>query len=364
MFYLGIKKNYIEGLSPLGYTNYSEIFVSEELWGEYEELVSLHEAAHILLKHKTRTLALKHKYKKVDYRLSNVAADLEIAKKIYDNYDNQLIERPRSILAGGISIKHCNEYPDCETMEEYYDAIINDPENKFMSMDDENAIHLQISIENSDENAEPMTEQQIKDLTEEVQGIIKELVEKRNESKSLQKLEKKVLDFKHPKPSLASEIDAALGRFKIKKERSYARINRRSNDSGLFTKGSKNKRKKPKLMVYVDRSGSFSLDKTSVSQEKISEIIKKYRCSIDMDIVYFNNDLIKDDPKEGSGGTNYQCVLTDIEFQEPELAIIITDSDHSSVEQMTKDINIIVLPVGCSQTWLATQIKCKEVTND
>ncbi len=169
--------------------------------------------------------------------------------------------------------------------------------------------------------------------------------------------------YKPPRPSLGSELEAALSRIGTKRERSYRREARREGvDPSLATKGRALSPSAPRVTAYVDRSGSFNASKTAQSEQALDRAMAKYRGRIRLDSVYFSDEILDHDPGRGVGGTNYQCVIDAINRDRSAVSVIITDNDTNWDLNIPQGMGkILIIPIGCATTWLATKVG-KEVT--
>lgn len=346
-----IKEYRFNGDKPaIAYTDYTAIYLSNNLVGDELEVARKHELAHIWLQHKIRAQQILLKDKKINNYLWNIAADLEIAKYIYDQNDVNIIKQPRGILNHGVLPEHCLDFPNCEYAEDFYNELLKNPDDVILISIDANG---NVEIEVSDSLKEKVD---VKSVVKQA----KQIYEQHKKNNIIQSTQADLKYFKPPKPSLSSEIDKHLGRYKIDRVASYRRPNRRESD--FIKKGFICVPKTPKMTIYVDRSGSFNEAKTSKATSRLKEVLLKYRGRISHDVIYFNNTLMHVDPIDGGGGTNYQCVLDDIMKTRAALSIIITDDDSVNISVVPKDLpNILVVRVGCNYTQLANTLRVMEV---
>jgi predicted metal-dependent peptidase len=338
----------------IAYTDFSAIYLSWVLSGEELETARLHEMSHIWLQHQVR-LGILEKDRKINRLLWNIAADLEIAKYIYTKENNYHIKKPRSMLAGGITEDSLKGLKG-EYAEDFYNELLKDFKVKSISFD---ASGNQFDGEGVTVEKEGKSKQDIGDIVKQAKEKAKEEKKKSDKVRSAKQLHETIVGFKPPKPSLASELDRIFGRNKIVRVSSYRRPSRAEGD--FLLKGMISKKKAAKFTLYVDRSGSFNPDKTSLATKKLLEVIRKYRGKIEKDIIYFNNVLLHQDPGFGNGGTNYQAVVDDIIRNGSDVSIVITDDDDCvDFEKMTFP-KVLVIPVGCVSTSLAHKIGAKEV---
>lgn len=334
-------------LPSIAYTDFSKIYLSWILSGGELETARIHEKSHIWLQHQCRLANLFSRLKYVNLHLWNLATDLEIAKYIYSEDDNYNIKKPRSFLSGGITTDLLNDFKG-EYAEDFYEELLNKQTLSSLSFDALGNMFSELDI----------AEQTVVEVSKVVESIARKVKEYKEGIKTKEekdRLQEKILNFKPLKPSLASEIDSEFRRFKITKVSSYKRPNRQENKDFLF-KGRASVRKNAKLTLYVDRSGSFSANKTNVATQRISEILLKYRGRLQNDVIYFNDTLYTEDPRSGSGGTNYKAVFDNILETNPEIAVVITDDDFCIDFTDRLKSKVIVIPVGCSHTVFASKV--------
>jgi predicted metal-dependent peptidase len=333
----------------ISYTDFTNIYLNFNFIESELELCRIHEMSHIWLQHHIRGGIFKEKHKNVDHFLLNVAMDYEIAKHIYNDEDEVVLNRKNSRLFHTIKKKDTEMYPNCQYFEEYYFELLKDANRNTRTIDAEhNKCHK--DSKNTDgiaKNREVLVKE------------AKEKSKKIHKKNNIQKHQSLLENYKI-KPSLASEIDAIAGRQKISRIKSYRRPARRDGD--FFNKGEISKRKTPKITIYVDRSGSFDDTKTMQATQALRKILLKYRGSINHDTLYFNDRLMVKDPIVGSGGTNHQAVVEEIKQSLSQLSIIITDNDDGLSNIPDKLPPIIILPIGCSNTILANKLRVKEVS--
>jgi predicted metal-dependent peptidase len=340
------------GTSPsIGYTDYIKIYTSTSVRGKYLQTLRSHEKSHIWLQHYQRGQRILG----LDHKKWNIACDLEIALYIYSDKDNNNIAEPRSPLKGGIITKDCDKYPNCVYAEDFYSELLKSDENQLNSTDvDGNTEIRPLGPEELEELLDKLTS--VDSLIEKAVSEINEIIDA-SRLTSLQEDVSKV-DIK---PSLASEIDRYLGRFKVRREKSYKRPNRRGHNDELLRKGVSSKRKAPTLTIYVDRSGSFDETKTRSANDTLNKVVLKYRGGINKDVLYFNDVLLQKDPIKGGGGTNYKVVIDNIIKDMSQLSVIITDDDSCDIETLPKNIsNILVMGIGV-RTQVAKVLGVKEL---
>lgn len=356
------------GTSPsIGYTDFSKVYISTSIKSQAEyDLLYRHECAHIWLQHQIRTeTLLKQEGKEFDRRRWFQATDLEIAYHIYDADDEALMNRPRSVLNYGIRKKHTEQYPNCIYAEDFYRALVDKPLSQD-SHDGEANNEYEEYEEEEGENQTKIEEINQRLLTKEeiiqtAKDLNQECIERTKKEIAEQKFVQDLKGFR-PRPSLASEIDCYLGRSILQRVNSYRRPPRHENFDFL-NEGRINKQKIPKIAIYLDRSASFCPEKTRNANEKLNIILKKYRAKIKKDVIFFHDTLFSQEPRD-TGGTNYLAVAKDILNNSPLFAVIITDDDDCD-QEVGKVLEkcktkILVLPVGCLRTKIASILNAKE----
>lgn len=347
----------ISGLSPLAFTDYLKIYITKDVDNNEKRVLRKHEKAHIYLQHRKRRKNYEEKFGKVDAKVWNIADDIEIALHIYDDHDVKIINMPRSPLNGGITKTNLPERlpTDCKYAEQIYEWLLENPQPRLVSFDGDTNDFESVHIETSDELID--VESLIKNAASQIIGDeIKE-----NERIKTQQNHKQVKEkLKQKKQSLSSVIARKIkNNYAISKKKSYRRPERRENKD-FIKKGVVITRTVPKITIYCDRSGSFNESKTSQATQGLKEITAKYRADVAIDTLYFNNDVLDVDPVHGNGGTNYSAVRDNIELNNPEIAIVITDNDYCCELEPVKS-DIIVIPVGCQTTNFAVMLGAVEV---
>lgn len=342
-------KRFTGNIPAVAYTDFRFVYLSWLLNGDEYDLAFIHEAGHIWLQHQYRRSQLK---KEEGEGFNNqcwlIASDMEIARHLYSDADTYVIERPRSALKGAITYEMTLEYPKCEYAEDFYHEL-----KKSESKGKSTCCQHCESGDLPDD-----VEVNVSDLLEQA----KEELEKIKKHKQSEDTQKKINDFKPPKPSLASEIDRHLGRVKVKRVQSYKRPPRVESCNGFLKKGMSNKLHTPHFVLYVDRSGSFDSTKTAQATNLIQKILKKYRGRISNDVIYFNDTLLVKDPINGSGGTNYTAVVDSIIRDKPKLSIVITDDDgYQKPANLPPLPEIVVVPIGAVSTNLAKELSLLEL---
>src|SRR5690606_19386159 len=117
----------------------------------------------------------------------------------------------------------------------------------------------------------------------------------------------------------------------LQKRRTYSSPHKQSTPS-LLKRGRRRRPTENKtLVVYIDRSGSMTDDKTGKADKIVENTIKRLR---DVTVIkkYFAS-KVGDDPTGNGlgGGTNYAAIREDIRKNNYQSVAIITDDDSSNV---------------------------------
>lgn len=339
-----------DGLNPApAYTDFSAVYVSTRLAAEQRRTALRHERAHIWLQHQLRRDAFARQMDEpMDRKAWNIATDLEIAKHIYTKRDDDAITEPRSTLNGGIRLCHCDEFPGAEYAEDFYLAIMaSAPPDGASSMDGD----ASDAAAEDGWNHGVCQSGDIGDLVADAKSRSDDASSADDHQASTMQAQRSIANFKPPKPSLSSLIDMHIGRAVRSRANSYRRPSRRRVASDLIAKGAATKQKTPRMTVYVDRSGSFSPEKTSASLKALTSCLMKYRGRVDCDVIYFADSLMSTDPGRGCGGTNYQPVVDQIVADRAEIAIIVTDADSAEGVTVRGALSpVVVVPIDCQVT--------------
>lgn len=352
-----------DGIMPsIGYTDQVKVYISNSIKKSDEfEVLYKHECSHIWLQHFIRQLTIRTTEKdNFDWKRWAQAVDLEIALHIYDDIDENIINRPFSLLNGGICKKDLEKYKDCVYAEDFYYALLETPLENDSHDGEANKDKEEDKEKDKEEQYSALSEEKKQELIKVAKELVKEAIIEIARQSEVQRFKEESKKF-FPRPTLASEIDIHLGRAALARVSSYRRPNRR--ESEFIKKGTISKPKTPKVLIYLDRSGSFTPEKTRMANDKLNVILNKYRTKIDKDVVFFHDTLFDKEP-EGTGGTNYLAVAKDIALNRPTLAVVITDDDGCDEEcrnALNKcDTKIIMIPIGCPATKAANIFGAKE----
>ena len=113
-------------------------------------------------------------------------------------------------------------------------------------------------------------------------------------------------------------------------DRTYAKFNKRYDDSDFFMKGVRryDSPQIPTVQVYFDRSASWDESKTKVGRQALATLDQYVRAGkLKLSISYFNTKVFDTYIERGTGGTYGSPILMDIQAKRPDNVIVMTDSD-------------------------------------
>jgi len=373
-------KRELSGPAP-GWTDYKNIHILDHLTGEDERIILTHESAHVWLKHDIRSKGLANK------KLSTMAQELEIARCIYTDDETYHIKDSITDLAGGMVRDSIPRLPSkivyLEDIYEWLVANVTEDEIKRSGKtccgrthepgEQNGDDHGDISDDNgngdiSDDNGngdlssngesngtKPSTGPSIDPDSNRSPEVVKELL--KAVKKQLASIPKKIIyNYRPTKSFIATELEAINAGARRKKQ-SYARPSRRTSDE--LSKGTKRKYTKPKVIIYLDRSGSFTPAKTAHAANIVKKLLKRYEATIESALLYFTNGQVTDKEPTYIGDTPYGAVVASINLLNPALAIVVTDDDEMDTSQAL-NVKTIVIPVCQAQTKFAKQYNLKE----
>lgn len=148
----------------------------------------------------------------------------------------------------------------------------------------------------------------------------------------------------------------------LQKRRTYSSPHKQSRPD-LLKRGRRRRPAESKtLVMYIDRSGSMTDEKTGKADKIVENTVKRLR---DVTVVkkYFANRVTEDpDARNIGGGTNYAAIRDDVKKNGYESIAIVTDDDASNVS-LYGDGGLIevdmawVCAVQCKETRVARDIK-------
>lgn len=327
-----------------GKTDFTRIFIASELNRDEYRTTLRHEQAHVWAGHNRR------RPDNAEDKLWAIACEMEIARTIYDERDLVNISAPRSRLAGGYLPDSLEGLPDSVILaEEIYDWLLDRPEY-------ETPARLKCCAcrcENGD------TEDGAEGLTATAAREQLDADETANESQIAAAGAYAAILTRLP--SLTDAVDAAL-RVRVEREKSWRRPSRRHENSNVILAGAVSTPRPPLVEIFVDRSGSFTPDKTAEAERQLKVLLSRYGATIRADVWFFGNGKLEPSDPGGGGDTPYHLVAKHISLTTPRLAIVITDDDpvDSSVNRI-KHTAILCVPVGCRCTALAVALGGRDV---
>jgi hypothetical protein len=269
--------------------------------------------------------------------------DLECARAIYTPKDLSIINSPISRLRGTINLDFADVPEELVIWEEIYDWILK---NLPPEMAEQPSLDIRVMGEEPGEGGQDKPE--IVDSKSARELAIADANEQEyiQEGKQIQEeINSKLRDLSVRK-SIASTVDTIVNA-SIGHTRSFSRPSRRPID-GILTRTDVRTDKRPQVLLYVDRSGSFSPEKTKVAEERIQELIHMYGYKLQLSTYYFGNSRLSNTDDITGGNTPYHLVANHISQHKPKLAIIITDDDASEPYVAPEGVNVGVIEVDCS----------------
>jgi hypothetical protein len=333
-----------------GKTDFSRIYIASELNTPEYRTTLRHEQAHVWARHNSRH---PKDLKRPDLWIT--ACEMEIARTIYDERDIENINAPRSRLAGGYLPGSIEGLPKATvTAEAIYDWLLRQPEAapKMKCM-------CSVHFPEGDESSGQVSQEEASDLAQEA----REQLDADEVSKASQAaVGNAYASILSRPPTLTEAVDAAL-RVRIERERSHRRPSRRHGADSILMPGSISTPRPPLVEIFVDRSGSFSPEKTAKSEFHLRELLSRYGATIRSDVWFFGSGMLTDRDSHKGGDTPYHLISAHLAKTTPKLAIVITDDDPVSkdVTQVVKGIGVVCIPVGCSKTNLAGALGGRDV---
>jgi hypothetical protein len=338
----------------IGWTDHARIYLRGDgaaLPADELAVLLAHEAAHCLLLHGIRIRAMLRQYPDAPASIANLATDGEIALAIYDDDDEHIITRPRSLLAGGITRAWVHEHaPDCETMEEIFVHLLATPPPSSPGGFD---AHLDPGDgdDSPGDASELIAAARAAHEQQKIEDIAAAAAENRQRDVglSIQRATRGIAGIS----LLAAEFRRLAQR---RRQRSYAAAPW-ALAKNILLPGVIRRRVTPDAVLFVDRSGSFSPDKTAAAEQLIARIAIKFP-AVRYHRLYFSGCVSATDAGH-DGTTNYLAVCRAIDEIAAQLAIVITDDDDCPA--MASAHHVIVLPVGCAATQFAARIGAREI---
>jgi hypothetical protein len=333
----------IDVIGSPGMTDFIRIYIASELNKPEYRTTLRHEQAHVWAGHNRR----RPKHAKDE--VWKIACEMEIARTIYDDQDIDNINAPRSRLAGGFLPTSIDGLPDDVVLaEDIYEWLMEQPEQKWANR----AMCCACSCE-----GEPDESGETQDIASIVQAARDKLDKVEATTQSQIAAASAYVSIRNRPPSLTSAVDAAL-RVRIEREHSYRRPSRRHDGENIILPGSISVPRPPLVEIFVDRSGSFTPDKTAAAERQLRILLSRYGSTIAADVWFFGNGKLIDTDLGGGGNTPYDLIPQHIAMTSPKLAIVITDDDpvDASVCRVDRRTTVLCIPIGCGHTSLARAI--------
>jgi hypothetical protein len=370
------------------YTDGKAIHIAKGMNLAEQSLAVRHELLHILLHHRDESTWRKGQK---DHMIRNIAGDAELSN-YYDDEDNLLFSYDGP-LQGGINV-HVNQGQwkgkDAPTVyalvakKAKQDKSFEQAMKDFM---DENPFGDCVPKGTPDPKAtgtDPVTGQPSSKGAgageigkDEAERILEELLEtttRVSHSPFAGKTTGDLGTVGRTKKEAETKLYVSLTRYfshatDMGKRSTYASPNKRSTAT-LIKRGRRRRPVESKtLVMYIDRSGSMTDEKTGKADKIVENTVKRLR---DVTVVkkYFAN-RVGDDPEARNlgGGTNYAAIRDDIRQNGYQSVAIVTDNDSSNIcgySDPHKDWGNIkvdmawICAVECNETRVANNIESRK----
>jgi hypothetical protein len=325
-----------------GKTDFTRIFIASELNRDEYRTTLRHEQAHVWAGHNRRR---PHNARS---RLWDIACEMEIARTIYDSRDLDIIAAPRSRLAGGYLPDSLDGLPpDALLAEVIYEWLLEQPDNEVPLQKCCVCSCVDDAENEQDDCAAP--------------EAIRDQLDADEAAHESQIAAACAYDrLKNRAPSLTEAVDAAL-RVRIEREKSYRRPSRRCAGD-IISHGAISTPRPPLVEIFVDRSGSFTPEKTAAAERQLGLLLSRYGATIRSDVWFFGNGKLTPTDPGGGGDTPYPLIAQHIIRSAPKLAIVITDNDPvGPLDAVDRRTIVLCVPIGCHNTTLAKAIGGRDV---
>ncbi|HDR9497094.1 TPA: hypothetical protein QDC06_000282 [Burkholderia cepacia] len=338
----------IDVIGSPGMTDFVRIYIASELNKPEYRTTLRHEQGHVWAGHNRR------RPKRARDEVWKIACEMEIARTIYDDRDIENINAPRSRLAGGYLPDSIDGLPDDIVLaEEIYEWLMDQPEQKWAGR----AMCCACQCD-----GEPDESGVVRDISSVVKAARNQLDKDEATSQSQVATASTYVSIRNRPPTLTNAVDAAL-RMRIERERSHRRPSRRHDGENIILPGAVSVPRPPLVEIFVDRSGSFTPEKTGAAEQQLRIILARYGSTISADVWFFGNGKLVEKDPGGGGNTPYDLISQHIAMTAPKLAIVITDDDlaDASVMRVDRRTTVLCVPIGCRHTSLAAVIGGKDV---
>lgn len=315
-----------------------------------QSLAVRHELLHILLHHREDEIWRKGQN---DHTIRNIAGDAELSN-YYDDEDNLLFGYD-GVLKDGINV-HVNQSQwKGKTAPAVY-ALVDKQSKKdksfaqavkdFMDNNPFGDCVPKGIPEPKKTGVDPVTGSQSQkglasgDLgKEEAERILEELLETTtavSHTPFAGKTEGDLGTVNRASKEAETKLYVSLTRYfsqatAMDKRRTYSSPHKQSTPS-LLRRGRRRRPVETKtLVMYIDRSGSMTDEKTGKADKIVENTVKRLR---DVTVIkkYFANRVSEDPDADGiGGGTNYSAIRDDIKANGYESVAIVTDNDSSNI---------------------------------
>lgn len=322
---LGLKFTDVKDV--IGYTTPRGVVLNGKLHLGQQALVARHEVLHNLLGHLSdKTWGPD----RTDPHLRNMAGDLELSH-YYDESDSQHFNAGGAI-ANGLNVhrRRNAKYFGMDCIE-IYDSLVADGKAQGSSLGD--CVHGEEEENDGDtfDSARPP------ELSKEDKDkLLKDIKAERQEKYKQGQLQRQLRD--QPKIDAETDLFYSLNRYFVHEQqvvrgKTYKRPNKKYLGS-IVKKGSTRQNTPGKtLVVYVDRSGSMSAEKTGRAEQVLENTVKRLR-NVSVITKYFADEVSYDG--DIGGGTNYAAVIDDINLNNYLDVAIVTDNDRDGGVNVAK----------------------------
>jgi hypothetical protein len=351
-----------------------------------QSLAVRHELLHILLHHRDEDTWKKNQK---DHTIRNVAGDAELSN-YYDDEDNLLFEF-EGPLQGGINVHVGQSQWKGMTAPQVYDLVAKKSKqdenfaNAMKQFMEDNPFGDCVPKGAPDPQAtgtDPVTGKPSEkgaakgDIDKgEADRILEELLEtttKVSHSPFAGRTEGDLGTVQRTSKQAETKLYVSLTRYfghaeSLTKRRTYSSPHKQSTAS-LIKRGRRRMPVENKtLVMYIDRSGSMTDEKTGKADRIVENTVKRLR---DVTVIkkYFANRITTDPSAYNiGGGTNYRAIRDDIKKNGYQSIAIVTDNDSNNIggysDEDGSNIKVDmawICAVQCNETNLAKSIESKK----
>lgn len=312
----------------IGYTTPKGIVLNGTLHLGQMALVARHEVLHNLLGHlNSSTWGDTRK----DPHLRNMAGDLELSH-YYDESDSQHFNAGGAI-ADGLNVyrrRNAKYYGmDCI---EIYDSLVEDGKANGRSLGD----CVQGEAEEND-GSQPLDQPDSGAVTQdEKDELLEKIKTEKQETYTRNQIQKQLRAA--PKIDAETDLFYSLNRYFVHEQRmsrgkTYKRPNKKYMGSIVKKGVTRTQQPGKTLVVYVDRSGSMSDEKTGRAENILAKTVQRLK-NVSVIIKYFSDEVSMSG--DITGGTNYAAVIDDINNHGYLDVAIVTDNDRDGGSNMAE----------------------------